>query len=67
MNSTSNNDSKIALITGITGEDGSYLAELLLEKGFLAVSQEQNLRAKALLFIQSLHMEQLNFMLIGLQ
>ena len=24
--------SKIALITGITGQDGSYLAELLLEK-----------------------------------
>ena len=24
---------KIALITGITGQDGSYLAELLLEKG----------------------------------
>ena len=26
---------KIALITGITGQDGSYLAELLLEKGYL--------------------------------
>ena len=26
--------SKIALITGITGQDGSYLAELLLEKGY---------------------------------
>ncbi len=25
---------KIALITGITGQDGSYLAELLLEKGY---------------------------------
>ena len=24
--------SKIALITGITGQDGSYLAELLLKK-----------------------------------
>ena len=24
---------KTALITGITGQDGSYLAELLLEKG----------------------------------
>ena len=23
-----------ALITGITGQDGSYLAELLLEKGY---------------------------------
>jgi GDPmannose 4,6-dehydratase len=26
--------SKIALLTGITGQDGSYLAELLLEKGY---------------------------------
>ena len=25
---------KIALITGITGQDGSYLAELFLEKGY---------------------------------
>ncbi|HBF04876.1 MAG TPA: hypothetical protein DDW28_01770, partial [Prevotella sp.] len=24
---------KVALITGITGQDGSYLAELLLSKG----------------------------------
>lgn len=27
-------DKKIALITGITGQDGSYLAEFLLEKGY---------------------------------
>lgn len=27
-------DKKIALITGITGQDGSYLTELLLEKGY---------------------------------
>jgi GDPmannose 4,6-dehydratase len=26
--------SKTALITGITGQDGSYLAEFLLEKGY---------------------------------
>lgn len=26
--------SKIALITGITGQDGSYLAEFLLNKGY---------------------------------
>ena len=25
---------KKALITGITGQDGSYLAELLIEKGY---------------------------------
>ncbi|MGK7344558.1 MAG: GDP-mannose 4,6-dehydratase [Candidatus Nitrospinota bacterium M3_3B_026] len=27
-------DSKVALLTGITGQDGSYLAEFLLEKGY---------------------------------
>ena len=26
--------SKVALITGITGQDGSYLSELLLSKGY---------------------------------
>lgn len=26
--------SKVALITGVTGQDGSYLAEFLLEKGY---------------------------------
>ena len=30
---TKNND-KVALITGLTGQDGSYLAEFLLEKGY---------------------------------
>ena len=25
---------KVALITGITGQDGSYMAELLLKKGY---------------------------------
>ena len=32
-NPTSNN--KTALITGITGQDGAYLADLLLEKGYM--------------------------------
>ena len=27
-------DGEVALITGVTGQDGSYLAELLLEKGY---------------------------------
>jgi GDPmannose 4,6-dehydratase len=33
--SNSINNSKSALITGITGQDGSYLAEFLLEKGYV--------------------------------
>ena len=28
------NNRKVALITGITGQDGSFLAEFLLEKGY---------------------------------
>ena len=31
---STNRQPKVALITGITGQDGSYLAELLLEKGY---------------------------------
>jgi GDPmannose 4,6-dehydratase len=35
MNQTSStNDRKVALITGVTGQDGSYLAEFLLDKGY---------------------------------
>src|SRR5215218_7314615 len=34
MTMTSNTAVKRALITGITGQDGSYLAELLLDKGY---------------------------------
>lgn len=29
-----NRTQKVALVTGITGQDGSYLAEFLLEKGY---------------------------------
>ena len=34
MTTTSLTNQKVALITGITGQDGSYLAELLLAKGY---------------------------------
>lgn len=37
---------KVALITGITGQDGSYLAELLLEKGY----EVHGIRRRASLF-----------------
>ncbi len=32
---------KTALITGVTGQDGSYLAELLLEKGYRVVGMDR--------------------------
>ena len=35
------NKKKIALITGITGQDGSYLAEFLLEKGYRVYGLER--------------------------
>jgi len=35
MTSKTNATQKVALITGITGQDGSYLAEFLLEKGYI--------------------------------
>ncbi len=35
MTLTSNTSAKVALITGITGQDGSYLAEFLLERGYI--------------------------------
>jgi GDP-D-mannose dehydratase len=34
MAQDNSNTRKVALVTGITGQDGSYLAELLLEKGY---------------------------------
>ena len=37
--------SKRAVITGITGQDGSYLAELLLEKGYEVVGITRRLSA----------------------
>lgn len=41
-NNSSKTGGKVALITGITGQDGSYLAELLLEKGY-TVSQSKSI------------------------
>jgi len=32
---TNQTDKKVALITGVTGQDGAYLAELLLSKGYI--------------------------------
>ena len=35
MKNTKDSKSKVALITGITGQDGSYLAEFLIKKGYI--------------------------------
>ncbi len=58
---------KVALITGITGQDGSYLAEFLLEKGYIV----HGIKRRASLFntkrvdhiYQEPHIERANFKL----
>ena len=59
--------SKVALITGITGQDGAYLAELLLEKGYIV----HGIKRRASLFntdridhlYQDPHVDNKNFIL----
>ena len=44
---------KKALITGITGQDGSYLAEFLLEKGYtLTVRSDSEALLQRFVFAQ---------------
>ena len=40
---------KVALITGITGQDGSYLAEFLLEKGYMVHGIKRRTSTKILI------------------
>lgn len=35
MTATTSTQPKVALVTGVTGQDGSYIAEFLLEKGYI--------------------------------
>ena len=58
---------RVALITGITGQDGSYLAELLLKKGYIV----HGIKRRASLFntaridhiYQDRHVDELNLIL----
>ena len=45
---------KTALITGLTGQDGSYLAELLLAKGYRIVGAVRNVKRAADLLASTL-------------
>ncbi len=64
---TKTNKQKVALITGITGQDGSYLAEFLLEKGYVV----HGIKRRASLFntdrvdhlYQDPHIDHRNFVL----
>jgi GDPmannose 4,6-dehydratase len=55
---------KKAIITGITGQDGSYLAELLLEKGYkvIGIVRRSSMEDKKLFNIEHL-LNNLNFIL----
>lgn len=48
---------KVALITGITGQDGSYLAELLLQKGYRVVGMVRRTNKLDLQRIQHIQTE----------
>lgn len=47
-------ETKRALITGITGQDGSYLTELLLEKGYEVYGLVRHVRGRQYIYIHSL-------------
>ena len=52
---------KKALITGITGQDGSYLAELLLSKGYeVHIKRDLALILKELIIFIKTHITQSN-------
>ena len=46
---------QIALITGITGQDGSFLAEFLLEKGFIDMVVDRTEMKKTIYELIMLH------------
>jgi GDPmannose 4,6-dehydratase len=48
---------KVALITGITGQDGSYLAEFLLEKGYKVIGMVR--RSSTVNFDRIAHLQEL--------
>ena len=49
---------KKAIITGITGQDGSYLAELLIEKGYRLIHKE------SIIYTQIQTLKKLNYFYI---
>tara|TARA_B100000475_G_C14898780_1_gene273698 strand:- start:273 stop:695 length:423 start_codon:yes stop_codon:yes gene_type:complete len=48
---------KIALIFGITGQDGSYLAKFLIKKNYKIIGITRNLNKKNLFRLQKLNIE----------
>ena len=45
---------KTALITGITGQDGSYLSELLLDKGYTVYGLVRRMSTSSLIRISAI-------------
>jgi len=53
---------KVALITGVTGQDGSYLAELLLSKGYEVhglIRRSSTFNTSRIDHIYQIHMKQI--------
>ena len=48
---------KTALITGISGQDGSYLAKLLLKKGYKVIGGERRSASGSLWRLKELNIE----------
>ena len=52
---------KVAFITGVTGQDGAYLSEFLLKKGFLDnIVHRKNLKKTLTLLIQLITKNKVN-------
>jgi len=54
MNSPNASISRIALICGISGQDGSYLAELLLKKGYIVFGTSRDVQGSSFANLQRL-------------
>ena len=52
---------KTAIITGVTGQDGSYLAELLLSKGYKVIGLKRRTSSISTERVDHIFKEEVNF------
>ena len=53
---------KIALITGISGQDGSYLADFLLKKNYIIIGTKRRSKQKNNWRLKRLSIEKKNYL-----
>ena len=58
---------KTALITGITGQDGSYLAEFLLEKGYVVHGIEKSSSLLQLIIFMKTYINQISISIFTME